>query len=103
MSRTFTLLMSGVFAAATLVHALSPTALVKGEQAGRITVIDGARILDGNGGAPIENGRLVIENGRISAVGAQSAVAMPAGATRIDAAGKTTTAGMSKGDKQNGG
>ena len=26
-------------------------------QAGRITVFDGARILDGNGGAPIENGR----------------------------------------------
>ena len=74
MSRTLTLLTSGVIAAATLLHA----------QAGRITVFDGARILDGNGGAPIENGRLVIDNGRVSAVGPQSAVTAPAGATRVD-------------------
>jgi hypothetical protein len=94
MDRTFTLLMSGVIAAATLVHALSPAALAKGEQVGRIAVIDGARILDGNGGAPIENGRLVIENGRISAVGTESAVAVPAGATRVDAAGKTIMPAM---------
>src|SRR4029450_12978721 len=57
-------------------------------------VIDGARILDGNGGAPIENGRLVIENGRITAVGTQSAVALPQGATLIDAAGKTIMPAM---------
>jgi imidazolonepropionase-like amidohydrolase len=84
MGRTFTLLMSGVIAAATLVQA----------QAGRITVFDGARILDGNGGAPIETGRLVIENGRISAVGPQPAVTVPPGATRVDVAGKTIMPAM---------
>ena len=84
MSRTLTLLLSAVIVTATLMHA----------QAGRVTVFDGARILDGNGGAPIENARLVIESGRISAVGPQSAVAVPAGATRVDVAGKTIMPAM---------
>ena len=51
----------------------------------RSTVFDGARIIDGNGGAPIENARLVVQDGRVTAVGSQSAVAMPSGATRVDA------------------
>jgi imidazolonepropionase-like amidohydrolase len=81
MNRTLTLLTFAV--AATVVHGQ-----------GSATVLDGARILDGNGGAPIENGRLVIEGGRVSAVGAQSSVAMPAGATRVDVAGKTIMPAM---------
>jgi imidazolonepropionase-like amidohydrolase len=82
MARTLTLL-AACFAAATIVSAQA-----------RITVFDGARILDGNGGAPIENGRLVIEDGRITAVGSQSAVAAPQGATRVDLAGKTIMPAM---------
>ena len=73
--------------------AVIAAAVLHAQSAG-ITVIDGARILDGNGGAPIENGRLVIDNGRISAVGAQSAVPVPPGATRVDAAGKTIMPAM---------
>ncbi len=41
---------------------------------------------------PIENGTLVIQNGKILAVG--SAVAIPSDATRIDASGKIITAGF---------
>ena len=67
------------FAAVVMPRSRSCTA-----QAGRITVFDGARILDGNGGAPIENGRLVIADGRITAIGPQSSVAAPQGATRVD-------------------
>src|SRR4051812_9608534 len=52
-------------------------------QAPRVTVFDGARILDGNGGEPIESGRIVVQDGRITAVGPQSSVTMPAGAARI--------------------
>jgi len=63
-------------------------------QAGRITVFDGARVIDGNGGAPIENARLVIQDGRVSAIGAQSAVAIPSGATRVDVTGKTIMPAM---------
>ena len=61
---------------------------------GGTTVFDGARILDGNGGAPIENGRLVIQNGRVTAVGPAASVAMPQGAARIDVTGKTIMPAM---------
>lgn len=60
----------------------------------RVIVLDGARILDGNGGAPIENGRLVVQGGRVTAVGSATAVAAPQGATRIDLAGKTIMPAM---------
>ena len=83
MARVLTLIGSVVIAAA-IVHG----------QAGRITVFDGARILDGNGGAPIENGRIAIADGRITAIGSQSSVAAPQGATRVDVAGKTIMPAM---------
>ncbi len=86
MARTFSLWLTVV--------AVSLIVVTKGEQQVRITVFDGARILDGNGGAPIENGRLVIADGRISAVGSQSGVAAPQGATRVDLAGKTIMPAM---------
>jgi imidazolonepropionase-like amidohydrolase len=57
-------------------------------------VFDGARILDGNGGAPIENGRLIVQDGRVSAVGPASSVPLPDGATRIDLSGKTIMPAM---------
>lgn len=80
------------FALVTIIIAVGVVA-VHGRQA-RVVVFDGARILDGNGGAPIEGGRLVIQNGRVVAVGAQSTVAAPAGATRIDVTGKTIMPAM---------
>jgi len=60
----------------------------------RVIVFDGARILDGNGGAPIENGRIVVQDGRVSAVGSAASVTAPSGATRIDLAGKTIMPAM---------
>ena len=50
---------------------------------------EGGRILDGNGGAPIENGAMLVQEGRVTAVGVRGAVQAPAGATRVDLAGKT--------------
>jgi len=43
-------------------------------------------------GPPIENGTVIITNGKIAAVGAN--VPIPAGAQRIDATGKTVTPGF---------
>lgn len=43
-------------------------------------------------GPPIQNGTVIIQNGRIAAVGA--GIAVPAGATRIDATGKVVTPGL---------
>jgi imidazolonepropionase-like amidohydrolase len=63
---------------------------------GRIA-ITGARIATMKGSAPdevIENGVIVIEGNRIVAIGAASAVAVPADAQRVDARGKTIIPGL---------
>ncbi|WP_306394048.1 amidohydrolase family protein [Telluria beijingensis] len=52
------------------------------------TVLQGVRIIDGQGGAPIENGSIVIRDGRIEAVQPQGATP-PAGARLVDLRGKT--------------
>lgn len=56
----------------------------------------GGTIIDGNGGPPLSNGTLVVRDGRIAAVGARGsvAVAVPPGATLIDATGKFLTPGF---------
>jgi imidazolonepropionase-like amidohydrolase len=57
-------------------------------------VISDVRILDGNGGPPIEQGVIVIDGRRIEAVGPRSAVRIPAGAKHIAANGKTALPGL---------
>ena len=57
-----------------------------------VTALTGVRIIDGTGGPAVERGTIVISNGRITAAGAS--VQVPAGATRVDLAGKTVMPGM---------
>jgi imidazolonepropionase-like amidohydrolase len=52
----------------------------------------GARVIDGTGKAAIENATIVVRDGRITAVG--RSVSVPAGAQRIDLAGKTVIPGL---------
>ncbi len=52
----------------------------------------GARIIDGTGKPAIDKATIVVRNGRIEAVGAS--VKVPAGAQRVDAAGKTIIPGL---------
>jgi imidazolonepropionase-like amidohydrolase len=52
-------------------------------------VYEGATVLAGEGLVPIENGLLVVDQGRIVAVGAAGAVTVPAGAAHVDLNGKT--------------
>lgn len=56
------------------------------------TVISGGKIHTMGPAGTIENGTIVIENGRITAVG--TSVNVPAGATKIDASGKILTPGL---------
>ena len=63
-------------------------------QATRALVLDNVRIVDGTGTAPIENGRIVLQGDRITAVGAAAAVAAPANAELIGLAGKTVVPGL---------
>ena len=49
---------------------------------------EGARVIVGNGDV-IENGTFVVEDDRLTAVGDSAAIEVPAGATRVDLAGRT--------------
>ena len=64
-----------------------PTAQAPG--AAGITVFDGARVIVGDGSAPIENAAFVVNGTRLTAVGRVGQVQVPAGATRVDLTGKT--------------
>src|SRR6185436_13911903 len=57
-------------------------------------VFAGARIFDGTGKPVIERGSIVIEDGRITAVGPANQVKAPKGSRTIDVSGKTITPGL---------
>ncbi len=56
--------------------------------------ITNVRIIDGNGGAPIEHGTIVADGQRIVAIGSSSDVRTPAGSRRIDGKGGTVIPGL---------
>ena len=57
-------------------------------------VFEGARVIVGDATAPIENGTIVVQGGRILSVGRAGQVKAPASAVRIDARGKTIMPAM---------
>jgi imidazolonepropionase-like amidohydrolase len=59
-----------------------------------ITVLKGARIIDGTGNPPIEKGTVVIQGNRITAVGPADKVKTPKGARVVDVTGRTIMPGM---------
>lgn len=59
------------------------------EQAQTVVAYEGARLIAGDGSAPIENAVFVVDSGRFAAVGEASDVSVPAGATRVDLTGMT--------------
>ena len=56
---------------------------------GGVTVFEGARVIVGDGRPPVENASFVVDGARIVQVGASANVRVPAGAARVDLAGKT--------------
>jgi imidazolonepropionase-like amidohydrolase len=54
-----------------------------------VTAFEGARLIVGDGSAPIENATLVMEGARILQAGRAADVSVPAGANRVSLAGKT--------------
>ena len=55
----------------------------------QVTAFEGARVIVGDGRAPIENATIVVNGARIQQVGPAASVQVPAGATRVNLAGKT--------------
>ncbi len=54
-----------------------------------VTVFEGARLIVGDGSAPIEDAVFVVENDRFTHAGRRGDVPIPRGATRVDLSGKT--------------
>ena len=59
-----------------------------------IKAIVGGRLIDGTGGAPVDDSVVVIEGRRVKAVGRRGGVEVPSGAEVIDASGKTVMPGL---------
>jgi imidazolonepropionase-like amidohydrolase len=58
-------------------------------QAAGVTAFEGARLITGDGSAPIENSAFIVENNQFTLVGRRGEVQVPAGAARVDLTGKT--------------
>jgi imidazolonepropionase-like amidohydrolase len=71
----------------TIVLALAMWTMPRAQS--QVTVFDGARVIVGDGSAPIENAAVVVEGTRITQVGAASQVRAPQGAARVNVQGKT--------------
>jgi hypothetical protein len=69
-------------------------ALVFAQSASSVLVIEGGTLIDGNGGRPVRDAVVVVENNLITAVGEAGDVTYPAGATVIDADGKFVLPGL---------
>ena len=54
-----------------------------------MTVFEGARLITGDGSAPIEDSAFVVQGNRFTAVGRRGQVKIPAGAAHVDLTGKT--------------
>lgn len=90
-----------LLACGILIAAAAPTPAVaqraapaSAPPAARIEIIENIAVIDGTGAAPIRDARVVIEDGRIRAVGRRSAIAAPPGAARLDGGGGTLMPGF---------
>lgn len=78
---------------AELTAAARTSATVPAVAVGSFALV-GARIVDGTTRAPMEDGTVLVRDGRIAAVGQRQAVRIPAGVRTIDARGKTIIPGL---------
>ncbi|MBI3490884.1 MAG: amidohydrolase family protein [Acidobacteria bacterium] len=77
-----------------MVALLASIAYSQSRGASAVVLYEGARLIIGDTSAPIESGAFVVSGGRITALGRSGAVRAPAGATRVDLAGKTVMPAM---------
>ena len=82
------LLSAGMVAAISL--GLAPATLAQAP----VTAFVGATLIDGTGAPPVENGVVVVRDGRIAAAGRAASVSIPPGAIQVDFRGKTLLPGF---------
>jgi imidazolonepropionase-like amidohydrolase len=81
-------------AASDGMSAMAETAAAISPAPSHVIAITGGTILDMTARAPIVNGTVVVVDGRITAVGRSGRVAVPPGATIVNAVGKTVMPGL---------
>ena len=72
-----------------LVAGLFTSVVVEAQRSAAATVFEGARLIVGDGSAPIADSAFLVESGRFTAVGRKGQLKVPAGAARVDLTGKT--------------
>jgi imidazolonepropionase-like amidohydrolase len=72
-----------------LVMVAAWSAIAFGQAPPSVTVFEGARVIFGDGRAPVENASFTVNGARFDQVGRAAEVKVPAGATRVNLAGKT--------------
>src|SRR5215467_1895837 len=65
------------------------TGVVEAQQPAGVTLFEGARLIVGDGSAPIADSAFIVQNGRFTAVGRKGQLKAPAGAAHVDLSGKT--------------
>jgi imidazolonepropionase-like amidohydrolase len=88
--RQFKIVLGGLFilfVCLTTIHALQQTS-------GTATLFEGARLITGDGSAPIENSAFVVVNNRFTQVGKKGQIQAPPGVARVDLTGKTVIPGI---------
>jgi imidazolonepropionase-like amidohydrolase len=78
-----------VFAVGALLVAMGSASAVFAQAPGGAMLFEGARLIVGDGSAPIENSAFLVERGKITAVGRSGQVTAPAGTARVNLTGKT--------------
>jgi imidazolonepropionase-like amidohydrolase len=75
-------------------RAQGPTARSASPTTNGVTAIVGATLIDGNGGAAVQDVTIIVRDKRIAEIGPRASVKVPAGARVVDAAGKFATPGF---------
>ncbi|MCH7826181.1 MAG: amidohydrolase family protein [Acidobacteria bacterium] len=92
-NRTTAVLIAGLLAVACSAPGQQATEATDPTAQG-LTAFVGARIIDGTGADAIENGVLLVRDGRVEAVGSADEVPIPLGAERVDLTGRTVFPGL---------
>src|SRR5262245_60508478 len=101
MIRIFSLMLS-LLLAAQLAVAQQPAPkspireflVLPGKRSSAINAITGVRLIDGTGTAPKTDMTVLLQNGRIQAVGLSKTIAVPKGAATVDGSGMTLVPGL---------
>jgi imidazolonepropionase-like amidohydrolase len=68
---------------------LASVSATQAGQTGGATLFEGARLIAGDGRAPIDNSAFLVAGDRITSVGRKGEVTAPSGTMRVDLTGKT--------------